>query len=270
VTLTVPPALEGYEAERVTFGRRTRVVFRCGSGPAVIVMTEIPGITAKVARFGRAVAEIGCTAVLPDLVGTPGRRPTPRYTMRSVASVCISREFSTFALGRTSPITVWLRALARAEHERCGGPGVGAVGMCLTGGFALAMMLDETMVAPVLSQPSLPFPLSPRHRRDLGVSDADLAVIRRRAEEGVCVLGLRFSGDQVAPPERFDRLREELGERFIAVELDSSLANPAGHRPGAHSVLTEDLQDRPGTPTRAAFDQVLEFLRERLVEVSEP
>ncbi len=169
------------------------------------------------------------------------------------------------ALGRTSPIISWLRALARDEHQRCGGPGVGAVGMCFTGGFALAMMVDDVVVAPVLSQPSLPFPIT-RARRS-GTSGSPTPTwpgCEERAAAGACVLGLRFTGDRISPPERFEHLRELLGDAFIGVELDSSPGNPHGHKKTAHSVLTEDLDDRPGTPTRAALDQVLTFFTERL------
>ncbi len=187
------------------------------------------------------------------------------YALASLAKGCVSREFTVLALNRTSPITSWLRVLARAEHERCGGPGVGAVGMCFTGGFALAMMVDDMVVAPVLSQPSLPFPLVPGPPAGAGHQRC-----RRRAgggagAAGVCVLGLRFTGDKVVPAERFAALRELLGDGFVGVELDSSPGNPHGHRKGAHSVLTEDLDDRPGTPTRVALDQVLDLFRTRLL-----
>ena len=182
----------------------------------------------------------------------------------SIIPACISREFATLALKKTSPVTVWLRALAANEHERCGGPGVGVVGMCFTGGFALAMMVDETVVAPVLSQPSLPFPLTKRHKADIGISDADLATVKVRVAGGTSLMGLRFSNDPFCFAERFDTLRRELGDGFIAVELDSSEGNPFGHPKNAHSVLTEHLQDREGTPTRAALDQVLDFFRVRL------
>jgi dienelactone hydrolase len=258
-------ALDGYEREPFTAEGKQRDLYRTGSGPAVIVMSEIPGITPLVAEFGRKVSAIGCTAVLPHMFGTPGKPPTAAYTVESMLHACISHEFSTLAAGRTSPITTWLRALARAEHERCGGPGVGAVGMCLTGGFALALMVDDVVVAPVLSQPSLPFPLGKGRKRDVGISTADLMRVKQRAEAGTTVLGLRFTGDPVCPPERFERLREELGENFIAVEIDSSSGNPHGHPKQAHSVLTEHLQDKPGTPTRQALDQVLDFFRDRLV-----
>jgi dienelactone hydrolase len=184
--------------------------------------------------------------------------------LSSFAKACVSREFTVLALGQTSPIISWLRALAHHEHERCGGAGVGAVGMCFTGGFALAMMVDDVVVAPVLSQPSLPLPVTRSKKRALGISDADLARVRERAEGGSCLLGLRFSGDKMSPPERFDHLRQVLGDAFVAVELDSSPGNPHGHKKMAHSVLTEDLDDRPGTPTRAALDQVLAFFSERL------
>ncbi|MEJ7584692.1 MAG: dienelactone hydrolase family protein [Acidimicrobiales bacterium] len=228
-------------------------------------MAEIPGITPRVADFGRRVAAIGCTAVLPSLFGTPGREPSGAYELSTIVHGCISREFATMANGRRSPITKWLCALAAHEHEGCGGPGVGAVGMCFTGGFALAMMVDDMVVAPVLSQPSLPFPIGRRAKRDLGVDDADLARVRTRVDGGVGVLGLRFTNDRLCPAERFDRLREELGDGFVAVEIDSSKGNPHGLRTAAHSVLTEDLVDEPGHPTRDALDQVLDLFRQRLL-----
>src|SRR5581483_6430962 len=185
------------------------------------------------------------------------RPPSAGYALRSIGPACVSREFSNFALKSTSPVTVWLRKLAKAEHERCGGPGVGAVGMCFTGGFALAMMVDEIMLAPVLSQPSLPFPIGKKRKADIGISDADLAKVKERAAGGQCLLGLRFTHDPFCFEERFQTLRRELGDAFIAVEIDSSPGNPHGHPKQAHSVLTEHLQDREGTPTRAALDQSL-------------
>ncbi len=262
-------ALEGFTPEPFESGGKRRDVYRMGDGPAVIVMAEVPGITPRVAEFGRRVAAIGCTAVLPHLFGQPGGAPSMGAMVKTMGPACISREFSILALKKTSPITVWLRALARHEHERCGGPGVGAVGMCFTGGFGLAMMVDDTVVAPVLSQPSLPFPIGRARKADIGISEADLARVKERVAAGTCVLGLRFSHDPFCFPERFDTLRRELGDGFIAVELDSSPDNPHGHPKAAHSVLTEHLDDRPGTPTRAALDQVLEFFRDRLVATAD-
>jgi len=256
--------LAGFERTSFTAEGKTEAIYRTGSGAAVIVISEMPGITPNVARFARMVADAGFTAVVPHLFGSDGRSPTLGYTVSSLTRACIARDFTVMACGRTSPVISWLRALARHEHTRCGGPGVGAVGMCFTGGFALAMMVDEVVVAPVLSQPSLPFPLTKARRRDVALSPADIVRVQERAAGGACVLGLRFTGDKTSPPERFERLRELLGDAFVAVELDSSKGNAGGHRKMAHSVLTEDLDDRPGTPTRDALDQVLGFFKERL------
>ncbi len=256
--------LADFQASTFTAQGASRAVYRFGSGPAVIVMSEIPGITPRVAEFARMTASRGLTAVVPHLFGDDGRAPSTGYIAASMTRACIAREFTVLATGRTSPIIGWLRALAREEHGRCGGPGVGAVGMCFTGGFALGMMVDDVVVAPVLSQPSLPAPVSKSHRRDLGLSPADVARVQQRAAAGCSVLGLRFTGDKASPPERFEHLRELLGDGFVGVEIDSSPDNPYGHKKSAHSVLTEDLDDRPGTPTRDALDQVLDFFTARL------
>ncbi len=261
----LPAALQGFTKSSFTADATTRDVFYIGSGPAVVVISEVPGITPLVADFARRVAGIGCTAVVPHLFGEPGRGVSSGYMLRVTAWACISKEFATFALRRTSPVTSWLRALARDAHEHCGGPGVGVVGMCLTGGFALAMMVDDRVLAPVLSQPALPFPLSASHRQDLGISDEDLACVKERCAGGVKVLGLRFSADKMSPPERFSRLRQELGDAFVAVEIDSSPGNREGYRRAAHSVLTEDLRDVEGSATQSALQQVLEMFQAKLL-----
>ncbi len=263
----VADTLDDFRRSSFAHGGATRDVYEVGEGPAVIVMAEIPGITPLVAAFARRVADIGCTAVLPRLFGAPGKDPSVPYALRSITPACVSKEFAAFATGRTAPVTDWLRALARDAHERCGGPGVGAVGMCFTGGFALGMMVDDRMLAPVLSQPSLPIVLPWRKHAagDLHLDAADLARVKERAADGVCVLGLRFTGDPLCPGERFARLRAELGDAFIGVEIDSSPGNPHGIPKLAHSVLTEHLVDEPGHPTQAALSQVLDFFRERLV-----
>jgi dienelactone hydrolase len=257
-------SLHDFERTSFTAERKARDVYRIGRGPGVVVISEMPGITPLVADFGRRVAREGFTAALPHLFGDPGRPMSAPYVARTLGWACVSREFAALARRRASPITSWLRAYARSLHEELGGPGVGVVGMCFTGGFALAMMVDESVMAPVLSQPSLPFAVTRAHRRDLGISDGDLARVKQRVDDGVCVLGLRFSHDRIVPAERFERLREELGDGFVAVEIDSGPGSPWGIRRSAHSVLTEDLVDEPGHPTRQALDRVLDLFRTRL------
>jgi dienelactone hydrolase len=258
-------ALDGFAESTFAHEGVSRRVFRAGTGPAVIVIHEVPGLHPDVITFGRRVVDAGLSVYMPSLFGKPGKRFGWGYTMQSISGACVAREFTSMALDRTSPITGWLRKLAADAHAECGGPGVGAVGMCFTGGFALGMMVDETMLAPVLSQPSLPFPLGKHRKAALGISDADLARVKERAAQGVCVLGLRFTADPAVPPERFEALRRELGDAFVAVEIDSSRGNPHGIKRRAHSVLTLDLVDEPGHPTHAALEQVVTFLKDRLL-----
>jgi dienelactone hydrolase len=273
VTAVPDDALDDFTARDVTVGTATKTVYAKGEGPAVIVIAEMPGISPKVADFARKVAARGLTAVMPSLFGVDGRDPRPdalgrvgstRYMAETITRACISREFTVLATGKTSPIADWLRGLAAQEHDRCGGPGVGAVGMCFTGGFALAMATDDRLLAPVLSQPSLPFGVIPARNRSIDLSDADLARVKSRCAAGLQVMGLRFEGDRLAPRSRFDFLREQLGDAFLAVELPDSSASPDSMLPQPHSVLTEDLIDEPGQPTYDAREQVLDFFAEKL------
>ncbi len=242
--------LAGWERSRFESAGITHDVYRRGTGPAVVVIHEIPGITPKVAQFADEVVERGFTVVMPDLVGTPGKAPSPPYLLASMVKICIAREFTTLALNKTSPVIAWLRALAHRVHAEVGGPGVGAVGMCFSGGFALGMMVDEIMLAPVLSQPSMPFAVGKRARgADLNLSPDDEAAVVQRAADGCQVLGLRFTGDKLVG-ERFTTLRDTLGDAFIAIELPSN-------EPSDHSVLTEQRDD-------ASVERVLDFLADKL------
>ena len=263
--------LDDFSKEQFDALGKTRDLYRLGSGPAVIVIAEMPGITPNVAAFGRKVAAIGCTAVLPHLFGEPGAGTSVSTVLKSIGPACVSREFSAWALKRTSPVTVWLRSLAAHEHERCGGPGVGAVGMCFTGGFA-AGHDDRRHGGGAGAEPTLA--AVPDHEEAQG-GHRDL---RRGPGQGEGPRGGRGVRAGTAL-QRGPVLHRRPASRpcdassasgFIAVELDSSPGNPHGHTKNAHSVLTEHLDDREGTPTRAALDQVLAFFAERLQVASTP
>ena len=148
--------LESWTPGSHTANGVTHPTYRKGSGPGVIVIHEVPGITPTVIAFAEEVVGRGFTVVMPSLFGRPEAEATVAESVRSIAHICVSREFSMFAVGRTSPVATWLRSLARELHAQLGGPGVGAVGMCLTGGFALAMLADSPVAAPVLAQPAMP------------------------------------------------------------------------------------------------------------------
>lgn len=259
-----PDRLEDFDSYEFQHGGNRRRVYRKGEGPGVLIMHEIPGITPEVADFARRLADEGFRVDLPVLFGEPGRPVSGGYLAGSLARCCISAEFKALAKRESSPIADWLRALARRMHEEIGGKGVGALGMCFTGGFALPLMMEPAVLAPVLSQPSLPFPVSGSHKCALGMSDAELENVKRRTGEGVCVLGLRFTHDRTSPPERFERLRQELGGAFEGIEIDSSRGNPFGIKQSAHCVLTLDFVDREGHPTLEAYRRVVSFFREHL------
>ena len=241
--------IAGWDQSSFTHEGVRHPTWRKGTGPVVIVVHEIPGVTPKVIEFAERVVNEGFTVVMPLLVGEVGRGPSGAYIAQSMAKICISREFTTMAMRKTSPIISWLRALAQQLHAEVGGVGVGAVGMCFSGGFALGMMVDDIMVAPVLSQPSLPFAIGGSRGADLNLSESDQARVAERAQAGCQVLGLRYTGDKLVGT-RFATLRKLLGEAFIAVEFASTSKQD-------HSVLTEQIQPE-------AIERVLQFLHDKL------
>lgn len=263
--MTYEAALAGYTRFDFTDPEKrwTRPVWRRGAGPAVIIIHEIPGLHPQVIRFADHVAEAGMTVFCPSLFGEPGRPVSRGYAVRSIASaICIRREFNAWSRHASSPIVDWLRALAAFVHEECGGRGVGAVGMCFTGNFALAMMTEPAVVAPVMSQPSLPLAAGSRRRAaSLGLSPDEVACAKRRFhQEDLSVLGLRFKSDALVPDARFETLRTTFGDRFEAIELDDAAAYP-GTDMAPHSVLTLHLDNKG--PTKLAEQRVIAFFRER-------
>jgi dienelactone hydrolase len=232
---------DSLDGESLTFP-----TYRKGSGPGVIVIHEIPGLTPDVIAFGEEVVAAGFTVVMPHLFGTPERSDNPLAVASTLRQVCVRREFTKLATRETSPIAGWLRGLSREMHAELGGPGVGALGMCFTGGFALAMMVDDAVAAPVLCQPSAPFAVGRTRAADLNLSPADLDTVKQRAAGGCHVLGLRYDKD-LATGTRFETLAREIGDAFIRVEL-------TGRK---HSTVTRHR-------TQEAVDRVLAFFTEKL------
>ncbi len=266
--MTEVDVLAGWESEEFTSAGITHQVWRSGSGPGVVVIHEIPGITPTVARFAEDLVSAGFRVAVPLLVGEVGPPPSVGYLARSFAKVCISREFATWAVGQSSPIVAWLRALGRDLHKESGGRGIGAVGMCFSGGFVLGMMVDEHLLAPVASQPSLPFAVGVKRSRDLGISSEEAAAIRERIAGGCTLMALRYTGDRLVG-DRLSSLRE-----LCAVDgsdsdhlTDSTPGKPSGlltvelpsRSPRDHSVLSEHRNE-------SAVTEVINFLRIRLAE----
>lgn len=254
-------SLDDFVEREITLLEQTKTVYVSGEGPAVIVMSEMPGIYYHVARFARWVRDAGFTVWLPHMFGQVGRPPAPGYMMRTMARACISREFRAFAANKSSPIVDWLRALSAFAHAECGGKGVGAIGMCFTGNFALNLMLEKSVLAPVLSQPSLPL----GRKGGLHISPSELEGVRNRLdEEDLTVLGYRFEGDSFCPARRFAEYQAALGDRFKASVLPDDAAAKIGMSGPPHSVVTLHLIDEEGQPTRQAVDEIIDFYKMRL------
>jgi dienelactone hydrolase len=264
--VTAPEAdLTGWMREPFSAAGFTYDVYRKGAGPGVVLIPEMPGIHPGVLALGNHLVDNGFTVVIPSLYGTPGAPALRAGALGVIARGCVAKEFAAFATNKDRPISHYLRALARDLNAKTPGRGVGVIGQCFSGGFALAAAVDDSVLAPVMSQPSLPMPLTPRQRADSGVTDAELKIIEKRAaDEGLCALGLRFSGDPLVPAERFRTLKDRLGDAFEVIELDSAKGNPGGFGRMAHSVLTLEVRETPGNPAYAARKRVVEFLKERL------
>ncbi len=257
--------LVDYTCETMTFQNQKKDVFWKGTGPCIIILSEIPGITPEVAEFGRRITTRGFTVAIPNLFGTPGKPYRNGYALKTMTQACISKEFILFARGRSSPVTRWIRELVEVSVSQCGGQGVGVVGMCFTGGFALALAVDPLVKVPVMSQPSLPMPIGRKRKNDLGLSREELSIVQDRVhKEQLCVIGLRFTGDRLVPETRFQKLKEELGDGFIGIEIDSSSSNPNGIQENAHSVLTTEFRDSPEHPTFIAHEKVINHFKQRL------
>jgi dienelactone hydrolase len=259
--------LEDFDHREIALEGATKVVHIAGTGPAVIVMTEMPGISPHVARFSRWVRDAGFTVYMPSLFGRDGAVPGVEEGTAVFQRACMSAEFRAFAANESSPVTQWLRSLARLAHGECGGPGVGAIGMCFTGNFALTMMLEPAMLAPVLAEPTLPL----SDPAGLEIAPEELAAVRERLErEDLTVMAYRFKGDRFCKAERFAAYSQALGERFVGRELPDSAANPDTAPffeqvvASPHSVVTAHLIDEEGQPTIAARDEILAFFARRL------
>ena len=268
-----PDTLADFKLREINLQEVTKKVYVAGKGPAVIVMTEMPGISPQVARFARWVIAAGFSVYMPSLFGSDGAVPNSVEGEAVMRRACVSAEFRAFAnkkgANKSSPVTLWLRGLAKLAHAECGGPGVGAIGMCFTGNFALTMMLEPAMLAPVLCQPSLPLD----DPAGLEISPEEISAVRQRLDaDDLTVMAYRFQGDKFCQAERFAAYAQALGPRFVPRVLPDSAANQAGLNTffsdvvaTPHSVVTAHLIDEAGQPTIAARDEILAFFAQRLL-----
>jgi len=244
----------GYTCDPFPFNGITHDVWRAGSGPAVIVMHELPGLDAAVVAVAERIRLEGFSVALPDLLPAIRGR---RSVFLNFPRICVVREFWAFALRYDRPVTAWLQALASHELERAGGPGVGIVGMCFSGGFALAAATRAPITVAIAAEPSLPFPWRPgKASSDLGMPPAAELELAGRSQRGeVCVRAFRYDGDRISPPERLARLADLLGDDVVVEGITGNdhpvldravgVRKGGGHRepdPAAVPALTESLR----------------------------
>jgi dienelactone hydrolase len=270
MTGSAPTAdLTGWKCAPFTAADRTHDVYEKGSGPGVVLIPEIPGITPEVLGLAEHLVKRGFTVAVPSPFGEPGRAESIGYVVKLVARLCVSSEFRAFATGADRPIAHYLRAVAADLAARTPGPGVGVIGMCFTGGFALAAAVDDSVLASVMSQPSVPLPIGKARQNDPGLSEPELQIVADRVgRDSLSVMGLRFSNDAGCRRGRFDLLKERLGDAFEVIELDSAPGNAGGFGRSAHSVLTREIREQPENQAALARERVVQFLATRLGSVA--
>jgi dienelactone hydrolase len=257
-------SLDGWTPAPFTGGGLTYDVYTKGSGPGVVLIPEIPGLTPEVLGLADHLVESGFTVAVPSLFGTPGKPLSPGYGLQTMAKLCVASEMKAFAAGAARPISAFLRALAADLNTRTPGRGVGVIGMCFTGGFALATAVDDSVLAAVMSQPSVPFSVSSARKRDIGLSPAEAQTVQQRTKDGLCLMGLKFSEDKAFSSQRFDAYRQTFGDAIELIVLDSSKGNPDGYSSTAHSVLTGEVRLDPPNSALAARERVVAFLTEHV------
>ncbi len=267
-------------------------VYVKGNGKGVILMHELPGLTPECLEFADCLVAEGFRVYLPLFFGNPNESPFGAKINFITVAFCLSKEFGTFAVGQSSPITDWLKKLCQHIHQEYHpqDKGIGVIGMCLTGGFVLAMMVEPSVIAPVISQPALPFcrlifgDNQNNAKEDLGVSQTDLNQAKAR---NIPLLGMRFEEDRISPCDRFEKLKREFsadcettdnsidltsvgiskfsfskGRQFYHYVISAETRRREGLNKRHHSVLTGDYEK--GTSTEIAREWVKEFLKSRL------
>jgi hypothetical protein len=255
-------------------------VYRGGdSGPTVLLLHEMPSFGYRTVKLADHIRDKGFRIVMPILVGGIRDEATGRVGSKvalagdaaafvvNTVRICVSWEFVALLQRRTSPITTWLLALARAEAAKHDQTQVGVIGMCFSGGFALATAIDPVVGVAVASQPAVPFAAGvlrriPGQAADLGLSDSDRQrLLDRAGTPGFCVRALRFERDRIAPAERVAWIKEHLApdERWDSIPSQKT---------SVHSVLSDatDVARDPSTKTDIdqALASVIATLRERL------
>jgi len=267
-------AVGGFEQFFFASGPLAHPVYYAGEpqAPPVLLLPEIAGFSPGLILFAERLIDARFRIFVPWLFGPLGVRAPLRNGIR----LCVSREFAHLRAGASSPITAWLRALTAHISQHSGGTRLGAIGMCLTGAFAIPLVIDPQVVAAVAAQPAVP--LSPlfvalgigRERKlsQLNVSDGEISLARARLEVGQAhLLTVRCRSDRICPRAKIERLRREFPVGLeIREYAEASDRNRLGERP--HATFTKEYRLAPDAPaehySRQAFTDLIAFLDRHL------
>lgn len=225
-------------------------IYEKGDGPIIVILQELPGIDADTVKFANKIVDAGFRVVMPHLFGPLGKFAIVRNIARLF---CVRREINIFARKQTSPIVEWLKALCQDARQRYGVDGVGVIGMCLTGNFAISLMADESVLASVASQPSLPM----FSQSSLHMSNQDVSDISTRLDEHGPMLAYRFKGDKLCTAAKFEAIDATFNKDKERIKLT--------HVPGnQHAMLTAHFINGEDSPTQEALDEIINYFSAKL------
>ncbi len=215
----------------------------------VVIIQELPGIGPETISLAETFAERGFRVVLPHLFGPLGRISMVGNVVRVF---CLRKEFKLFEKNASSPIVDWLKALCRDLKDNHGATGVGVIGMCLTGNFTISLMADDSVLAGVASQPSMPL----NDQNALHMSPDEVAEARARLDQHGPMIALRFDEDRLCTARKYEALAQAFNDDKERIDLVTL--------PGkGHSVLTLDFI-KGGQPARDALERVVSYFTDRL------
>lgn len=247
--------LEGYEksvfsTDVVDGEPLAHDVYTRGEGPIILLIQELPGIGPQMLTLADKIVAAGFTVVMPHIFGPLGKLS---FAGNIARLFCMRREFSLFSRNKASPVVNWLKALCGQVKQQYDVPGIGVIGMCLSGNFAISLMADDNVLAAVASQPSLPL----FGNSSLHMSPQDVDQIKSRLDTHGPMLAYRFKGDMLCTGSKFKAIGKAFNDNKERIKLRTLKGNK-------HAILTVHFIDEEGSPTVEALNELIGYFRGKL------